>query len=139
MKTLNKEKYLQLPVNKEENSRYWVTIQVWSKVIDNIAVAGFQRINGWATAPTFQSLDNRETWITTSYKHDPGLESIWSFDADCSKLANQDVEQEKVLVYPNPVKDYLKFTSKRTIKEFSILSYTGEKLMTIKDFKRWTN
>ena len=126
---------IELPVNKEENSRYWVTIQVWSKVKENIAVAGFHRINGWATAPTFQSLDNRETWITTTYEEDPGLESIWSFDADCSKLTTQEFEKQKVSIYPNPVKDYLKFTSKKSIKELSILTYTGEKLMTFKEFK----
>lgn len=126
---------LELPVNQQENTRYWVTIQVWSKSNNNIGILNFHRINGWLTSPTFQSLDDRATWITTTWQEDPGLESIWSFDADCSLMAVDDANADKITFYPNPVKDILNISSTKSIKEVNILSYTGQKLMTIKDVK----
>lgn len=120
---------LEIPVNKDENTRYWVSLQVWSKTEQNIFVANFHRINGWLTAPTFQNLDG--TWITTTYEEDPGLEGIWSFDSDCSLLGVNDTETEKIAFYPNPVKDILNISTKKQIKGISILSISGQKLLSI--------
>lgn len=120
---------LELPVNPEENTRYWISVQVWSKTGQNIFLAGFHRIDGWLTAPTFQNLDGN--WITTTYEEDPGLESIWSFDSDCTLLGVNDTETEKISFYPNPVKDILNISTKKQIKDISILSISGQKLLSI--------
>lgn len=124
---------LEIPANKEENTRYWISLQVWSKTEQNIFLAGFHRINGWLTAPTFQGLDGN--WVTTTYEEDPGLESIWSFDADCNKLAVNESSTGKSFYYPNPVKDILNLNSKQAIKEVAIFSFSGQKLLTKKDLK----
>ncbi|UQB70493.1 T9SS type A sorting domain-containing protein [Epilithonimonas zeae] len=121
---------LEIPVNKDENTRYWLTLQVWSKTGQNIFITNFQRIQGWATNPTFQSLDNKESWITTTWEEDPGLEGNWSFISDCSKLGVNDIETESISLYPNPVHHTLNVSSKKQIKEISILSLTGQTLLS---------
>ncbi len=125
---------LSLPVDHNQNTRYWMTVQVWSKTNNNIGIVNFHRINGWETAPTFQSLDDRATWITTTWEEDPGLESNWSFDAECSLMGTSESNTDNLTYYPNPVKDVLNISSFKNIKEISILSYTGQKLMEIKNF-----
>ncbi|MBH1958573.1 MAG: T9SS type A sorting domain-containing protein [Flavobacteriia bacterium] len=118
---------LEIPVNKDENTRYWVALQVTSKTGQNIFLTVFHR-NGWLTAPSFQKLDG--SWMTTTYQEDPGLEGIWSFDSDCSLLGVNDTETEKISIYPNPVKDFLYISTKKQIKDISILSISGQKLLS---------
>lgn len=124
---------LEIPVNKDEDARYWISLQVWSKTEQNIFLTGFHRINGWLTAPTHQNIDNN--WMTTTYEEDPGLESIWSFDADCTKLGVNDINREKIYFYPNPIKDILNISSKNQVKEVSIFNYVGQKIVTLNEPK----
>lgn len=121
---------LEIPVNKDNSTRYWISLQALTET-ENIFIPNFHRIKGWATAPNHQSFDNGATWSTTEYLESPGIESVWSFDSDCSLLGVNDMETEKISFYPNPVNDILNISTKKQIKDISILSISGQKLLSI--------
>lgn len=122
----------EFPVNAESPTRFWVALQAWSNTEQNIFTAGFHRVEGWQSAPNHQSADNGETWNTTIYEEDPGLENIWSFEAVCDQLFTTDHANEKITFYPNPVTDVLNISTKTEILELAVYTLSGQKLNSIK-------
>src|SRR5690606_12573159 len=126
---------LEFPVNSESPTRFWVALQVWSNSQQNIFTAGFHRVTGWLSAPNHQSPNNGETWNTTIYEEDPGLENIWSFEAECELMSITDQTDEKISFYPNPVTDVLNISTQSEISEVVVYTLAGAKLQTVKHLK----
>lgn len=102
------------PYNFAANTKYWVEI-----VSDAVA---------WESS-SVANLGTKDAFLNNA------TSGAWSIGTDdyvfnflCTSLAVNDVKNNSVSVYPNPVKDILTINSKKTIENVQVYNLAGQKM-----------
>src|SRR5690606_25924051 len=121
----------ELPVNPESDSRYWLQVSGNSVSGQNIFWAGYVHNMEWATKFNYISNDDGTTWTPVTEMSHQGkyFDSIWSIDANCEELGTSDLNSFDFTYHPNPVKDVLNISSKKSVENVSVFNLAGQKVL----------
>jgi len=115
----------ELPVNPEEDTRYWISLTTAHTDMTSWLSAPY--VEGWETARTYQS-NGGTNWQPVVYE-DNYYDGTWSIDASCEAMGLSDVSALDFAYYPNPVKDVLNISSRKSIESISVHNMAGQQVL----------
>ena len=115
----------ELPVNPEEDTRYWISLTTAHTDMTSWLSAPY--VEGWETARTYQSNGGTD-WQPVVYE-DNYYDGTWSIDASCEAMGLSDVSTLDFVYYPNPVKDVLNISSRKPIESISVHNMAGQQVL----------
>lgn len=120
----------ELPVNAAADTKYWVAITGTSASQTSFYWIGSIYNEGWLTSSDYQSSDSGATWVQGASTATPGVhyEGMMMIDAECATAAVNEAGTKEVSFYPNPVKDFLTISSKKTIETVHVYNIAGQKI-----------
>lgn len=125
---------VELPVNPDEDSRYWIVFQSHSLNNFDMFWVLYPYTEGWRTQPAYTSSNNGQSWTkVTQYGTGDHYDGFMEIDADCGILGLNDLEAAEFSFYPNPVNDILNINSEKNIRQLTVTNAAGQKVLTLSD------
>lgn len=120
-----------LPGTAQADKKYWVSVASEFSTTGDFTYWLGSDYSSTNTLPMWQ-LPIAEGSVWKQYVDDSGntFEGIMSIEGDCEELLGvSDVKSSDFKFYPNPVKDILTFSTKKSVENVSIFNLAGQQVL----------